>query len=174
MPVTVSAKQDIPACPAGLYLAVAVDVLDLGIVSSDLYGDKPMLRIYWQIAGEMDPQGHPYEVSRRYTKSLHAKSALRKDLVSWRGREFTDEELRGFVVDTVIGASAQIQVQNVTKEGVTYANVMSVLPLMKGQPRVAFPAGYIRREDRPDYVPPSTTPKPHTAPNVDEEDAVPF
>jgi hypothetical protein len=140
MPTTVSAKQDYPTCPAGLYLAVAVDVLDLGVVSSDLYGDKPMLRIYWQIAGEADPQGRPYEVSRRYTKSLHAKSALRRDLVAWRGREFTEDELRGFDVDSVIGASAQVQVQNVLKEGVTYANVTSILPLMKGQPKVAFPA----------------------------------
>ena len=42
------------------------------------------------------PDGKPFLVRRRYTASLHEKSALRKDLESWRGRAFTNVELDGF------------------------------------------------------------------------------
>lgn len=35
-------------------------------------------------------------ISQTYTLSLNQKSALYKDLIAWRGRPFTDDELKGF------------------------------------------------------------------------------
>jgi len=45
---------------------------------------------------------------------------------------FTEEELRGFDIQKVLGANCMVQVLHTKKEDKTYANVVSVIPLMKG------------------------------------------
>jgi hypothetical protein len=93
--------------------------------------------------------GRPFIVQKRYTASLNEKATLRKELESWRGRPFTQEELDAFDLDKLIGANCQLNIQHVTKEGKLYANVVSIVPLGKNMPKMES-NDYVRVQDRPD------------------------
>jgi hypothetical protein len=137
------------AAPAGLHQAVCVDVVDMGILKVT-YGGKEKeqwkIRLVWQL-DELMKDGRPYLAQKRYTNSLHEKATLRKELESWRSRQFTQEELEGFDLEKLIGANAQINIQQVTKNGQTYGNVVSIVPLGRGMQKIE-PKAYVRVKDR--------------------------
>src|SRR5262249_30756803 len=86
-------------------------------------------------------------VSRVYTLSLNELSILRKDLAAWRSRDFTDDELKGFDLETIIGHACLLNVAHENRNGETYANVTAVMKLPKGM--TAPQRGeYIRSKDR--------------------------
>lgn len=133
--------------PPGLHQGVCVDVVDMGILEVTYKGEtkkQHKVRIIWQL-DETDDAGKRFIVQKRYTSSLHEKSNLRKELESWRGRPFNEEELRGFDLEKLLGANAQINVQR-SADG-QYANVVSIVPLGKGMTRMA-PSLYVRVRDR--------------------------
>jgi len=165
--------KDFKPAPEGLHVGVCVDVVDLGIVDTN-FGKKPMVKFVWQIDEENEETKAPFQVSRRYGLTLDKRAALRKDLESWRGRKFTKEELESFDLEKVLGAPCQIQVvHNVTDDAGTYANVQVVLPLAKGQAKLA-PVGYTREKDRPQDGA-TGTPKGVTKGSaVEETEEVPF
>jgi hypothetical protein len=93
------------ACPEGLHQAVAVDVIDLGIVKG-AFGDKPKVRIVWQIEEENEHL-HRYTVRKSYNLTLHEKATLRKDLESaWA--QFSEQELTGFDLENLC-VNCQVQ-----------------------------------------------------------------
>jgi hypothetical protein len=151
MPIIVRAEKDYPVHPPGLFQAVCVDVVDLGLIEVT-YNNKTRkqckLRLVWQ-SEEHREDGKPFLLSRRYTASLNEMARLRKDLESWRGRPFTSEELTGFDMENLIGVNALINVLHAAREGKTFANVASVAPLKKGMPRMTV-VDYIRERDRPE------------------------
>src|SRR5579871_689871 len=121
-------------CPEGAHAAVCVDVVDLGMLKVSFGGkDKTQhkIRIVWQIADVM-PNNKPYVAQKRYTLSLHEKAALRKDLESWRGRAFTEAELQGFDVESVLAVPCLINVMHQKRDSDTFANVTAVMRLPKG------------------------------------------
>ncbi len=135
--------------PAGSWGAVCCDVVDLGIVESTFSGKakkQHKIRIVWQIDEDM-PDGKPFLVSQRYTLSLHEKAGLRKDLESWRGRPFTEEELEGFDVETVIGAPCLLSIVQNANGGNVYANVRGVMKLPRGMQAIQV-RDYTRVIDR--------------------------
>jgi hypothetical protein len=80
--------------------------------------------------------GRPFMVSKTYTVSTHEKSQLRKDLEAWRGKPFTVEEISRFEIIKVLGVYALLNVSHVDgKDGNTYANIASLMPLPKGMPK---------------------------------------
>jgi hypothetical protein len=100
------------------------------------YGGKTKkqhkIRIVWQI-DELDSKGHPYRVQKRYTLSLHEKAALRKDLESWRGKPFREEQLTdGFDVEKLLSVGCFLNVIHEARDKTTYANVSAIMPLPKG------------------------------------------
>ena len=131
--------------PPGSYVARCYQVVDLGTqTSSGQFGEKSAhkLRLSWELFGEDDDgqpltvsfegKTMPMTVSKSYTVSLHEKASLRKDLVAWRGRDFTPEEARAFDVSKLLGAYVLINVTNsVGNNGKTYANVAGLSPLPK-------------------------------------------
>jgi hypothetical protein len=141
-----SGRASTPA-PVGLHRAVCVDVQDLGVQDS-AWGAKHKVRLVWQIE-LLDPAGRRFELARKYTLSLHERAALRQSLESWRGKKFTDSELRaGFDLEKLIGVNCQLQATHDTGEdGVTYANVQTVLPPVKGMTRLV-PDAFVRLKDR--------------------------
>lgn len=151
MGVVVSAGKAFTPAPAGVHPGVCCDVVDLGMVTSQWEGKKTTkhkVRVVWQI-GEIHPETQkPFIVSKRYTASLHEKAALRKDLQSWRGRPFTNEELKAFDLDAVVGANALLNIVQVEKDGSTYANVDAIMPVPKGTAKLVV-RDYIRDKDRP-------------------------
>ena len=156
---TVGEGRDFAPAPEGLHQAICVDVVDIGILKVVWAGktkEQHKVRLVWQIDEPM-ADGRPFLVMKRYTLSLHEKANLRKELESWRGRRFTDEELQGFDLEKLIGANAQLNVQHTTKEDKTYANVVSIVPLGKGMVKIAA-KDYIRMKDRkPEDAPERTS-----------------
>lgn len=135
--------------PAGAHSAVCVDVVDLGVVTTEYSGKKKSqhkIRVVWQLAEDME-DGKPFMASKRYTLSLHEKATLRKELESWRGRAFTEDELRGFDVETVIGVPCFINIVQESKGGTTYSNVTSIMKLPKGVVTMKQ-RDYVRVQDR--------------------------
>lgn len=125
----------IPA-PPGQHSAVCVDIVDLGMLEVTFGKEttnKHKIRIVWQIE-EVMADNKPYIASKMYTLSLHQKSQLRKDLESWRGKQFSPEELEGFDVENLLGVNCLLNViQEVsTKNGKTYSNIASIMRLPKG------------------------------------------
>lgn len=148
MPIIATATESKTFTPApeGTHQAVCVDVIDKGMQPNTF---KPgtmqhKIDLVWQIA-ELRDDGKRYQVYKRYTLSLNEKASLRHDLESWRGKPFTTDEEHGFDVETVIGANCLVNVQHRSKADKTYANVVSVMPLIKGMPKIG-PLDYKRPE----------------------------
>jgi len=115
-------NQQFPPIEGGTYQAVCYSVIDFGTQHNDYY-DKDMRQVC--ITWEM-----PRAISKTYTLSLGEKSHLYRDLVAWRGREFTQNELIGFDILTVIRANCILQIINTTKGDKTYANIAAVAKIM--------------------------------------------
>lgn len=124
----------------GTYFAVCYGLIDVGDVYSENF-DKctPKFSILWELTGaeplHIDGKEVNRTVSKTYSKSLNPKSNLRKDLRAWRGREFTDEELKKFDMLNILGAPCQIQIVNATNNGKTYSNIAAIMNLPKGMPK---------------------------------------
>lgn len=130
--------------PAGSHIARCFSVADLGTqTTSGQYGvsSNRKIRLAWEIFGEdenneplvveRDGVVMPMTINKTYTLSLSEKSSLRKDLSAWRGRDFTDEELKGFNVAGVLGVYCMINVTVSDTNGKTYSNVAGISPLHK-------------------------------------------
>lgn len=150
MPIVAKASGGsfVPA-PAGTFSACCCDVVDLGTLEVNWGGKQKSqhkVRIVWQI-DEVREDNKPHNVSKRYTLSLHEKSALRKDLEAWRGRSFTPQELEGFDLEVLLNVPALVNVIHETKDGKTYSNVASIMRLPKGMAAIQV-RDYVRVCDR--------------------------
>ena len=139
--------------PAGVYIGRCYSLIDLGTQeSSGQFGAKLQykIRIGWELFGEddtgapltieVDGKTLPMTIAKSYTLSLHEKSALRKDLAAWRGKDFTEEEAKAFDVSKLIGAYCMVNVTTSETNGKTYSNVAGVTP-MPSALKNAKPAG---------------------------------
>lgn len=145
--------------PEGLHQAVCCDVVELEAEVNKFTGQlQNKVRIVWEIDTIDEKAGRPFEVSQRYTNSLHEKAKLRIHLEAWRGRRFTDEELKGFDLEKLIGANCQIQVaQKVSDNGKTYANIQAIVPIGKNTPKISVSIHFIRAVHRRKDAPVQTT-----------------
>jgi hypothetical protein len=164
----------IPA-PEGTHSAVCVDVVDLGLLEVKWKNELKIqhkVKVVWQIDEDMQ-DGKPFLVSKRYTLSLHEKAALRKDLEAWRGRAFTEEELKGFDVENVLGVPCLLNIIHNGASGTVYANVTGLMKLPKSMPAIAG-RDYIRVIDRePDTKKQGDGPDTTWAEGITDDD-VPF
>ena len=132
--------SSMPTLAEDTYPAVCYALVDLGEQYSatfDKYSRK--VCIGWELVGEtitIDGEEVPRSFFNTYTASLSTKSQLRKDLTSWRGKEFTVEELKGFNLRNIVGVPCMIQiVHRKSADGSkTYANLASVTKIPKGFP----------------------------------------
>jgi hypothetical protein len=163
-------------CPEGTHAAVCVDVVDLGMLEVTFAKKtkaQHKIRIVWQIDEARD-DGKPHMAMKRYTLSLHEKAALRKDLESWRGKAFTDEQLAGFDVEVLLGVGALINVMHNKKDGETYANVTAIMKLPKTM-EAPHPREYVRVVDRkPEGVGEAAAPDDFEGQPFPTDDDVPF
>lgn len=132
--------------PSGNHVAICNMVIDLGNQRTEYMGEtktKHQIYIRWELPNERlnwtDKDGNdregPMTTGKTYTLSLHENAALRADLENWRGRRFTEEELKGFDVAKLLGVPAMVSVTHAEKNGRTYANVSGVAGLPKGMPK---------------------------------------
>lgn len=130
--------------PAGAHIARCFSVIDCGTQTTNgQYGvtTNRKIRLAWEIFGEdenndplvieYDGVTRPMTINKTYTLSLGEKASLRKDLSAWRGRDFTEEELKGFDLKSIIGAYCMINVTVTESGGKTYSNVAGISPLHK-------------------------------------------
>jgi len=121
--------------PEGTHPARCYRIVDLGTQQVDWQGTikhQRKIMVAWELPNEKMDDGRPFSISKRYTLSSHEKSNLRKDLESWRGKKFEDNEFgdqTGFDLAKLLGVPCLLTV--VHNNG--YANIMSV---------TAPPSGY--------------------------------
>lgn len=142
-------ERELP--PAGLHRAVCVDVIYLGYESYS-WGGKEITNEKIRLVWELDPETagmhshfeNPHRITNKYTLSIHDKANLTKDLVSWRGKKFTDEEKKGFDVEQLVGVACLINV--VHSDDGDWANLGAIMPPQKD--RLEPSGAYIRVADR--------------------------
>ena len=121
--------------PQGTHQARCFAQISLGTQHSDNYPDSFKVMLMWELPEqvlEREDGPMPMVISKEYTCSLNEKANLRRDLVSWRGREFTEAELAGFDVSQVVGAPCLLNViQTQSSKGKTYSKIASISPLPK-------------------------------------------
>ena len=132
MPINVSNKTKSDPVPAGTHHAVCYGVIAVGTQPSEKFTPRQKIIISFEIPAEritIKDQDLPRGISKRYTLSLNEKSSLRKDLQSWRGKPFTQEELNGFDVSKVIGSNCLISVLHADRAGAIYADISGISAL---------------------------------------------
>lgn len=136
--------ERIPILAEGMYDAVCTMLIDMGVQNNTRFGTSSRkVRIVWDIIGQtikINDKEMPRQISKEFTNSLSDKSNLRKALQSWRGKSFTQQELKGFDLRRILGAGAVIQVMHKTGENGEYAYIETIIPYTKGKnslPKVA-------------------------------------
>lgn len=140
--------------PAGTYMARCYRFIDLGSHEQEYQGEskglKRLVMIGFEIAGETMSDGRPFSIHKRYTWSTHEKSNMRKDLESWRGAKFYDEDFGpgGFDVKNLLGVPCTLTVVHSDNDGKQYANISGIGKAMKGVevPDLVNPATYVSLE----------------------------
>jgi hypothetical protein len=137
-------------CPAGMHLGRCYRIIDLGTQKSEFKGEikfQHKIMLGWEIHGAKDDgskllmaDGRPFAIFKNYTLSWSEKANLRLDLQSWRGKAFTQEEMRRFDLSTVMGAWCMLNViDKPSKTGNrVYSNVDGITPV----PTLIKQAGY--------------------------------
>ena len=126
--------------PPGLHLARCYRIIDLGTQKSEYLGQVKYLRkvmLGWEIHGSDDSgtalkmkDGRPFAMFKNYTLSWAEKANLRADLQSWRGKPFSQEEMRRFDLKTILGAWCMLNViEKQGNDGKTYVNVNGITPV---------------------------------------------
>jgi len=134
---TKTARKPIEPLEAQSYPARCIQVIDIGVqynVMADKYQRQVIL--VWEIPSEtitIDGEEKPRIVSETYTLSLNEKAKLYSALVSWRGKQFTDEELKGFDLNSVLDKTCLLDLcVKESKNGNKYNRVKGVSKGYKG------------------------------------------
>ena len=138
--MSLTAKQGPPLeqIEEGNHHGICVALIDLGTQYSKKFEkEQPKVMITWELPDfpMLGQDGNPVPdkgfrlISKEYTSSLGEKANLFADLVSWRGKSFTPEELEGFNIKNILSANCLV---NVVKNDKGYSNVTAVAKLPKG------------------------------------------
>lgn len=160
--------KDFKIVPSGVFIGRCYELIDLGTQTNEtgqFAGNSAhKIKIGFELFGE-DEEGQPLTIevngkempmtiTKDYTVSLHEKSNLRKELAAWRGKDFTEEEAKGFDVSRLIGVYAMINVTHKTNaQGKTRANISGISPLpsaLKNSKPAPVHANRIFNLDNPD------------------------
>jgi hypothetical protein len=154
-------------CPPGMHLARCYRIIDLGTQKSEYMGQTKFLHkimVGWELHGNRDDgsplkmnDGRPFAIFKNYTLSWSEKANLRLDLQSWRGKPFTQEEMRRFDLTNVLGAWCMLNViERQGQNGKTYANVDGVTPVPSMIKQNGLPTAVNKNEmfnlSEPDWV----------------------
>jgi hypothetical protein len=127
-------------CPPGMHLARCYRIVDLGTQKSEYMGEIKYLHkimLGWEIHGADENgkalkmnDGRPFAIFKNYTLAWSEKANLRIDLQAWRGKAFTQEEMRKFDLQNILGAWCMLNIiERQGQNGNTYSNVSSVTPV---------------------------------------------
>ena len=131
--------RDFEPIPDGLQQAVLVANHYLGIRPGGKYADKRKVVLVWELVErrtEGDFAGQRFVVTKQYTATMNERGSLSKDLESWRGIVFTEEERCGFELNDINGQNCNLNLVPKIKDGRTYVNIASITKLHKGQKKI--------------------------------------
>lgn len=139
MPIVKQTSSYVPP-PAGTHYARCCAVIDLGTQPDERYGPRPKVMLMWELPHErvkFDENGQekerPQMITKEYTASLGKKADLRKHLDAWRGKPFTEDELKGFELGNVLNVPCLLTVMHEAKDGGGIrAKIASVSGVPKG------------------------------------------
>jgi hypothetical protein len=143
--------------PSGMHLARCYRIIDLGTQKSEYLGQVKYLRkvmLGWEIHGADDSgtplkmkDGRPFAMFKNYTLSWAEKANLRADLQSWRGKPFSQEEMRRFDLKTILGAWCMLNViEKQGNDGKMYVNVTGITPVPSMIKQAGMPAPVNKNE----------------------------
>lgn len=156
--------------PAGNHLARCYSMIQIGtVIDPTFQTPRSLVRITWELPGERkvfkEENGEqPYSISKEYTISMNEKANLRKDLESWRGKGFSEQEAEAFDITKLLGVPCLLNViHKKSKQGNnTYAVVSGISPVPKGmncpkQENATFELSYSNWDDKkysalPDFI----------------------
>lgn len=126
---------DFEQAPAGTHIGRCVRLIDLGTQFGEYQGKPTSARkvvVTWELPNALMTEGEyagkPFLVGKWYTASIGEKANLRKDLVNWRGREFTEEELKGFDIKKLLGVPCMLSLTPNEKGKVRVTGIMKLPP----------------------------------------------
>ena len=118
----------------GLHNAVCAKMFDLGVQEGYQGKMQHKVAIYFELE-ERIPDGEykdkRFMLMKSYTLSLNEKANLRKDLESWRGKSFTEDEAKGFDIEVLIGKPCTINVVMHESNGKERARISGIMPKQK-------------------------------------------
>lgn len=128
--------------PAGNHVARCYSMIHIGTIET-LYMGKPKIlnkvRIGFETPLECrefkEGEGvKPFTIAKEFTLSLYEMATLRKVLESWRGKGFTEDEIKGFDIEVLVGKSCMLNIiHKQSKDGSkTYAEISNISPIPKG------------------------------------------
>jgi hypothetical protein len=150
MPITSTVKtgKSIEPISAGSHHAVCYGVVDVGTHPSYIPEYEPSREVIFlfelpnergEFPSRENPDirtNQPRGITAKFKNYMSKTSKLRKMLVSWRGKEFTEDEIGKFDLSSVIGANAMLSIAHAEGKGKnvgkTFANVTGVMGLPKG------------------------------------------
>lgn len=155
--IKAGAEGSFTPVPPGIHLARCYKVISLGTQKYEYKGEikhQPKVMVQFEVHGEDDQgkplvtsKGEPMSISKNYTASLNESATLRTDLKTWRGRDFTSEELRGFTLKNILDKWAMITViKSLGRDGKEYTNINSILPVSAKIKQAGLPNGFNKVE----------------------------
>ena len=105
-----------------LFPGVCVQVIDFGTHKNEYEGEVSTLhqiRLGWELVGDdklssgashLMQDGKPFLVTEIYTLGLGEQANLRAILKGWRGKSFTEQELKGFDISALLGKACLLDI----------------------------------------------------------------
>lgn len=145
MSLTITATQSggFEPIEAGTHRAICYGLIDLGRQFNELSGKmQHRIQVMFELPDELyttkDGEELPRTISKQYTASLNNKATLYKDLIAWRGRPFTDAELKAFNLKNIVGAPCMLSITHTERGENTYANISGVMKMPKGMGEITL------------------------------------
>ncbi len=126
---------------AGLHIARCIRIIDKGTHWNEKFGNSiHELTVMFELPETRMQEGKnkdkPFAISLGFggvvNLSMSAKSNLRKNIESWKGKKFTDTEAEKFDILGLVGTTAYINIIHSEKDDNVYANISSIIPF-KGE-----------------------------------------
>lgn len=127
--------------PAGNYIARCYKMLEIGLIKETIQGEEKIqhkVRIGWELPTETrvfqkEKGPQPLVIDKKYTLSLADKANLRRDLKSWRGQDFTEEQIKTFDITNLLGVPCMLNIiHRASKTGKVYEEISGITPMPKG------------------------------------------
>lgn len=127
--------------PEGTQPAACYGVVLMGTFDGP-FGKKKKIRLMFELHGdEKMKDGRPFVASSDFNFSSNEKGGLRLFIEDWRGRKYTNSELKetnGLPISKLIKQPALLNITHDTKDDRTYANIKTIMKPPKGMAEIVL------------------------------------